>query len=150
MNSRGFTVIEIMVALVIFSIVLLPLTTLLVADSKFENKYEQKQVALLVAKNELEKAKRSFKKIADEEYGVTMGGRLWNIELAVEKDERAQLHAGKKGQTQQVSPGGTQTQDQQAAPEPVAIVKQFVTVRVSRANDTNVLADLRVLKETYR
>lgn len=45
MSKSGFTVMEILVALFIFSIVLLPLTELLVADSKFEKKYEQKRVA---------------------------------------------------------------------------------------------------------
>jgi type II secretion system protein I len=150
MNTRGFTVMEILVALFIFSIVLLPLTELLVADSKFEKKYEQKRVAMLVAKNELEKAKRRFKKLENEEYQVSMAGREWNVELQIEEKELALVPGQKSRPIQEVAPGGIRASGQPALQAPSPIAKQFITVRVSRLADTNALAEFRVMKETYK
>lgn len=151
MSKSGFTVMEILVALFIFSIVLLPLTELLVADSKFEKKYEQKRVAMLVAKNELEKAKRRFKKLENEEYQVTMGGREWNIELKVEEKELALVPGQNSRPIQEITPGtGIQVPGQPAQTVTSAVAKQYITVRVSRSSDTNALAEFRVMKETYR
>jgi type II secretion system protein I len=150
MNRHGFTVMEILVALFIFSIVLLPLTELLVADSKFEKKYEQKRVAMLVAKNELEKAKRSFKKAENEEYQVSMAGREWNVGIRVEEKELALVPGQNARPINEMTQGGTQTPGQPAPTAPSAIAKQFITVYVSRTSDTNTLAEFRVMKETYK
>jgi type II secretion system protein I len=150
MNSRGFTVMEILVALFIFSLVFLPLTELLVADSKFEKKYEQKQVAMLVAKNELEKAKRCYKKSENSEYQVTMAGKSWNVELAVEEKELAQVPGQKAQQPQSITTGEISASGQVKPSALSTITKQFITVRVSRSPDTNALAEFRVLKETYK
>jgi len=146
MNSRGFTMIEILVALLLFSIILLPLTSLLVADSKFEKKYEQKQVALLVAKNELEKAKRTYRKVDNNQYQVTMAGRVWNVELQVKESERVTV----QGTVQAPRPLGMPLASLDSAHAPTVIAKQFITIKVSRDNDSTVLAEFRVLKETYQ
>lgn len=126
MNSKGFTLIEIMVSLVIFSLVFLPLTAVLVAESKFEQKHEQKMVAMAVAKNEIETAKKTYVSLSDETYRVSMAGRTWNVQRIVEGKEVADT-----GRTW---------------PIPLTAV----TIRVSREKDTALLAEIRVLKETYR
>jgi type II secretion system protein I len=144
MNSRGFTVMEILVALFIFSIIVLPLAELLSADSKFEKKYEEKQVAMLVAKNELEKAKRSYKKPVNDTFQVTMAGKKWDIAIAVEEKELALVPARKTLQTGQLPT------DSILPVKPETIGKRFITVRVSRPSDTATLAEFRVMKETYK
>lgn len=150
MNPRGFTVMEILVALFIFSIVFLPLTELLVADSKFEKKYEQKQVAMLVAKNELEKAKRCYKKTEDKEYQVTMAGKSWNVVIAVEEKELAKVPGQSVQQSQSITAGEIPALGQVKPSALSTIAKQFITVRVSPSSDTNALAEFRAMKETYR
>jgi type II secretion system protein I len=125
-RDAGFTLVEILVALMIFSLVMLPLTALLVAESKFESKHEQKLVAMLVAKNEIEKAKGAAGIIADDEYTVEMAGRRWSVSRTVENSEVALSAAGRKEQY------------------------GYITIRVGRENDTVALADIRVMKETYR
>lgn len=150
MSKSGFTVMEILVALFIFSIVLLPLTELLVADSKFEKKYEQKRVAMLVAKNELEKAKRQFKKLENEEYQVSMAGREWRVELKLEEKELAVVPGQNARLMPQMDSGGIKPPGQPALTVTSAVAKQYITVRVSRSSDTNALAEFRVMKETYK
>lgn len=147
MSKNGFTVMEILIALFLFSIVLLPLTELLVADSKFEKKYEQKRVAMLVAKNELEKAKRGFKKLKNEEYRVSMAGREWTVELTLEEKELALVPGQSARSIPRTDSGGIRLPVLQA---PSAIAKQFITMRVSHPSDTNALAEFRVMKETYK
>lgn len=126
MNNKGFTLIEIMVALVIFSLIFLPLTAVLVAESKFEQKHEQKLVAMAVAKNEIETAKKTYNRLADETYQVRMAGRTWNVQRTVEGNEIA---------------GRDSTLPKQLT---------TVTIRISREKDTVSLAEIRVLRETYR
>ena len=126
MNSKGFTLIEIMVALVIFSLVFLPLTAVLVAESKFEQKHEQKLVAMAVAKNEIETAKKTYVRLSDETYQIRMAGRVWDVQRTVEGNEIA---------------GRDSTLPKQLT---------TVTVRVSREKDSASLAEIRVLKETYQ
>jgi type II secretion system protein I len=126
MNSRGFTLIEILVAMLIFSLVFLPLTAVLVAESKFERSYEQKLAALAIAKSEIEKAKRSFGKLEESEYRVRMAGKLWNVERTVDVGEGAILS------------------------DSSGLQLSTIRIRVARDNDTQTLADLQVLKETYR
>ncbi|MBN2036358.1 MAG: prepilin-type N-terminal cleavage/methylation domain-containing protein [Chitinispirillaceae bacterium] len=126
-NNRAFTLIEILVAIMLFSLLLLPLTALLIAESKFEKRHEQKMIALLIAGNEIEKSKRAFGECEGEEYTVTMAGFRWDVERIVETEEGAIVDTGS------------------------AVVKQsLVTIRVRREDDTVTLADLRVLRETYR
>jgi type II secretion system protein I len=125
-NKGGFTLIEIMVALVVFSLVFLPLTALLVAESKFEANYRRKQVALMVAKNEIEKCKRSFGATRDDGYTVVMAGKPWEVRRSVEECDPA------------------------AITDSTAIRRMFITVRVSRDRDTTALAELRVMREAYR
>jgi type II secretion system protein I len=126
MNNRGFTLIEILVAMLIFSLVFLPLTAVLVAESKFERSYEQKHAALAIAKSEIEKAKRSFGKLEESEYRVRMAGKAWNVERSVDVGEGAILS------------------------DSSGVQLCTIRVRVSRDNDTQTLADLQVIKETYR
>jgi type II secretion system protein I len=126
MNNRGFTLVEILVAIVIFSILLLPLTGVLIADSKFEERHERKTVAILVAKNEIEKCKELFSDLEEKEYSVPMAGRIWNVSRTVETEEGAIID--------------TLTR----------VKKTFITVRVTRENDTVRLADFRVMRETYK
>jgi type II secretion system protein I len=151
MNTRGFTVMEILVALFIFSIVLLPLTELLVADSKFEKSHEQKLTALLVAKNEVEKVKRTYKKIENGTYQVAMAGKQWNVALSVEEKERTLIPASSVTPVQPPQQRGMPLPPPSSPlPAPSTFMKRFITVTVSRANDTNVLAEFRVLGETYK
>jgi type II secretion system protein I len=124
-SCPGFTLVEILVSLVIFSLILLPLTAVLVAESKFGRSYEQKYTALIVAKNEIETAKKCFTRLSDEEYRVTMAGREWLVQRIVEE--------------------AVNERDTVLPFSPLA-----VTVRISRVKDAAVLAELRVLKETYQ
>jgi general secretion pathway protein I len=125
-SDRGFTLVEILVALMIFSLVLLPLTAVLVSESKFERSYQRKLVAMLVAKNEMEKTKAASGFLEDGDYIVEMAGRRWNVSRTLENSEVTLTDGTVKGQ------------------------HGFITIRVGRENDTAVLADLRVMKETYR
>ena len=126
MNNRGFTLIEIMVALLVFSLIFLPLTAVLVAESKFERVYERKQVAMTIAKNEIEKAKRTFRQLSDEEYQTAMAGKLWSVERTVRRGEAAVLADSAK------------------------VPIDTILLRVRAESDTTVLAEFQVLKETYR
>ena len=126
MNSRGFTLVEIMVAMTIFSLVFMPLVAVLVAESKFERSYERKQVALAVAKNEIESAKKSYRRLENEAYQVHNAGKLWRVERNVDDSEVTVL------------------------PDSTRLGLSVVTVRVYGEKDTAPLADLRVLKEPYR
>ena len=126
MSDRGFTLVEILVAIVIFSILLLPLTGVLIAESRFEERHERKTVAMLVAKNEIEKSKKAFGDIEENEYTVTMAGRVWNVSRTVETEEGAIIDTLLK------------------------IKKTLITVRVTRENDTVRLAEFRVMRETYK
>jgi type II secretion system protein I len=125
-DCRGFTLVEILVALFIFSMVFLPLTAVLTAESKFERLHERKMTALLVAKNELEKSKKRWGKETAEEYQVVMAGTVWNVARTVENAGDA------------------------LADSAACYGKRFVTVRVGAEKDTATLAELRVVKETYR
>jgi len=124
MNIRGFTLVEILVALFVFSLVFLPLTAVLTAESKFERNYERKKTALLVAGNEIEKYKGLDAADDNQEYRVLMAGKTWNVRRSVETAE--------------------------AVADSAALEKKFVTVSITAENDSVVLAELRVLKETYR
>jgi prepilin-type N-terminal cleavage/methylation domain-containing protein len=126
-NNRAFTLVEIIVAIMIFSLLMLPLTALLIAESKFEKRHEQKTIAMMIAGNEIEKSKRVFGYCEEEEYTVTMAGLRWNIERIVETEEGAIVDTGS-----------------------AAIKQSLVTIRVRREKDTGTLADLRVMRETYR
>ena len=126
MNDRGFTLVEILVAILLFSILLLPMTGVLIAESKFEERHERKTMAMLVAKNEIEKCIKSSGVLEEKEYTVTMAGRVWNVSRSVETEEGAIV-------------------------DTLSILKKtFITVRVTRDNDTVRLADFRVMRETYR
>jgi len=126
MNNHGFTLVEILVAIMIFSILLLPLTGVLIAESKFSERHERKITALLVAKNEIEKSKKTYSGQDNDEYTVTMDGRNWTVTRTFETEEGAIVDTL------------------------ATIKKTFVTVRVTRENDTTRLAEFRVLKETYK
>lgn len=117
---------EILVALVLFSLIFLPLTTLFVAESKFERKRGQKMTAMLVAKNELEKQKKINGKNENEDYQVTMAGQQWNVYRTVETGEAAAVDTA------------------------AAIKKVIATVRVTAERDTSTLAEFSVMRETYR
>lgn len=125
MNARGFTLVEVLVALFVFSIMFLPLAVVLSAESKFERSYERKTTALLVAGNEIEKYKRKDAAGDNREYGVFLAGRSWTVRRTLETVE-----AG--------------------AADSAVYKESYLTVSVSPANDTAVLAELRVIKETYR
>jgi type II secretory pathway pseudopilin PulG len=125
--ETGFTLVEILVAFLIFSIVLLPLTAVLVAESKFERKHELKQVAILVAKNEIERSKTFRGVLENKEYIIDMAGVPWNVRREIENKEIAVAGAGPKD----------------------AIQNCLITISVGRANDTATLAVFRVMKETY-
>ena len=126
MNNKGFTLVEILVALVLFSIIFLPLTGLLSAESKFEQKREQKMTAILVAKNELEKLIKPDGKQENGDYQVAMAGRLWNVYRTVETGEGAITDSAK------------------------VFKRAMVTVRVTAEHDTAMLAEFSVMRETYR
>jgi prepilin-type N-terminal cleavage/methylation domain-containing protein len=126
MNDRGFTLVEILVAIVLFSILLLPLTGMLIAESRFQERHERKTTAMLVAKNEIAKSIKASGNLESKEYTVTMAARVWNVSRLVETEEGAII-------------------------DTLAIIKKtFVTVRVTRENDTVRLAEFRVLRETYK
>jgi type II secretion system protein I len=127
MGVRGFTLVEVLVALFIFSVVFLPLTGVFVAESKFERAHERKMIALLVAKDEIEKNKGHYGKEGDEEYQVTMAGSVWNVRRSEENEE---LAAG--------------------ADSSKLRKKSFITVSVAGEKDTACLAEFRVMRETYR
>ena len=122
----GFTLVEILVAIFIFSILLLPLTALLIAESKFAAKHEQKTIAMLVAKNEIETGKKAALAVESGEYTVTMGGKTWDVVRNVETGEGAAVDTSH------------------------LLKKTFVTVKVSRENDTVTLAEFRVMREVWR
>lgn len=126
MSERGFTLVEILVAIVIFSILLLPLTGVLIAESRFEERHERKTVAMLVAKNEIEKSKKAFGELEGNEYTVKLAGRVWNVSRTVETEEGAIIDTLSK------------------------VKKTFITVRVTRENDTVRLAEFRVMREMYK
>jgi type II secretion system protein I len=126
MNDRGFTLVEILVAIMLFSILLLPLTGVLIAESKFEERYERKTTAMLVAKNEIVKSVKAFGDLEEKEYTVTMAGRVWNVSRSVETEEGAII-------------------------DTLSIIKKtFITVRVTRENDTVRLAEFRMMRETFK
>jgi len=125
-NRKGFTLVEILVALVLFSLIFLPLTSLFVAESKFEKKRGQKMTAMLVAKNELEKQKKTNGKNENGDYQVDMAGQHWNVYRTVETGEGAVVDTT------------------------TAIKKVIVTVRVTAERDTSTLAEFSVMRETYR
>jgi type II secretion system protein I len=126
MNNRGFTLVEILVAIVLFSILLLPLTGVLIAESKFEERYERKTTAMLVAKNEIEKSIKAFGNLEAKEYTVTMAGRVWKVSRSVETEQGAIV-------------------------DTLSVIKKtFISVRVTRENDTVRLAEFRVMRETYK
>jgi hypothetical protein len=117
MNDRGFTLVEILV---------LPLTGMLIAESRFQERHERKTTAMLVAKNEIAKSIKASGNLESKEYTVTMAARVWNVSRLVETEEGAII-------------------------DTLAIIKKtFVTVRVTRENDTVRLAEFRVLRETYK
>jgi type II secretion system protein I len=122
----GFTLVEILVAIFIFSILLLPLTALLIAESKFAAKHEQKIIAMLVAKNEIETGKKAVLAVESGEYTVTMRGKTWNVVRTVETGEGAAIDTS------------------------LVLKKTFVTVRVSKENDSVKLAEFRVMREIWR
>jgi type II secretion system protein I len=126
MNDRGFTLVEILVAIMLFSILLLPLTGVLIAESKFEERYERKTTAMLVAKNEIVKSVKAFGDLEEKEYTVTMAGRVWNVSRSVETEEGAII-------------------------DTLSIIKKtFITVRVTRENDTVRLAEFRMMREMFK
>ena len=125
-NSRGFTLIEIMAAMVIFSLVFMPLTAILVAESKLSNKSERKRVAMLVARNELEKIKRHWEEPKDEEYDVPMAGKQWRVKRVIDTEEKVK------------------------AKETATVQLCGITISVSAEKDTTTLAEFKVLRETYR
>lgn len=126
MNKRGFTLVEILVAIMLFSILLLPMTGVLIAESKFEERHERKTTAMLVAKNEIEKSLKTFGDLDEKEYTVTMAGRAWKVARSVETEEGAIIDTLS------------------------TIKKTLITVRVTRDNDTVRLAEFRVMRETYQ
>ncbi|MBN1128442.1 MAG: prepilin-type N-terminal cleavage/methylation domain-containing protein [Chitinispirillaceae bacterium] len=125
-DRSGFTLVEILVAIFIFSVLLLPLTALLIADSKFAAKHEQKVIAMLVAKNEMEKAKKMVGTLEEGDYAVTMADKAWNVSTKVETEEGALLDTFRM------------------------IKKTYVTIGVRRENDTVTLSEFRILRETWR
>ncbi|MCU0608683.1 MAG: prepilin-type N-terminal cleavage/methylation domain-containing protein [Chitinispirillaceae bacterium] len=126
LSAGGFTLIEIMVAMVVFSLVFLPLTAILVAESKLGAASERKRVAMLVARNELEIAKKTRLDLTDETYDVPMAGKTWRIQRIVENGE------GISDKNEKV------------------VQLTAVSVRVSEAHDTSALADFSVIRETYK
>jgi prepilin-type N-terminal cleavage/methylation domain-containing protein len=125
-KENGFTLIEILAALVLFSIIFFPLGGLLVSESKLQRKYEDKQCAVQIAKSEIEKVKGCAWPVDDKSYQVEMAGHRWDVNTTVKKDSGMTVL-------------GTEI-----------IQPQYIAVKVSRENDTLVLADFAVLKETYK
>jgi type II secretion system protein I len=126
MNKRGFTLVEIIVAMTIFSLVFLPLVAVLVAESKFERSYERKQVALMVAKNEIELVKKQRRNVEADDYNVENAGRRWRVERSVDAAEASLM------------------------PDSAKLELCVVRIKVFGEKDTASLADLSVLKETYQ
>lgn len=126
MNNRAFTLVEILVAIMIFSLLLLPLTGVLIAESRYRERYERKIVAMLVAKNELERSKKMYAQAEGDEYTVTMAGRVWNVTRTVVTGEGALLDS-------------MQT-----------VRQSLVTIGVTRENDTLKLAEFSMIREIWR
>ena len=140
MSDRGYTVVEVLVALILFSIIVLPIADLFVAESRFNKKYEQKIVSMMVAQNELEKAKQAIVIPQSDEYTVSLYGKEWRVKRTVSTVERSIS-----------SVTDTNLKPLQGLPQKeMASSKTFITVSVRRENDTGSLCEFRVMKETYQ
>lgn len=125
-GNAGFTIVEILAALVLFSIICFPLAGLLVSESRLQGTYQAKCYAVEIARSEMEKVKGCRRPLENRSYQVEMAGRRWDVERRVEKDS------------------GMLVMDAQIV-EP-----QFITITVSRETDTLDLADFRIMQEVYR
>ncbi len=92
-NSRGFTLIEIMVALVIFAVLSVTLLTRLGGDIRSEQLLEEKTLASIVAENVLTemRIKKDWSSVSDNKSTVEMAGKKWSVTTAVKETEDENL-----------------------------------------------------------
>ena len=124
-KPSGFTLIEVLVAVVLFALMVMPAAGMLYAEGKLQRKYEEKSRAMLVAKSEIERWKAWPGELKDREYAVPSHGRSLSVRLRVEIGEGA-LQFG----TSLIRP-------------------EILTISVASDNE-RVLCELRVMRETYK
>ncbi len=124
-KSPGFTLIEVVVAVVVFALMITPAIGVLYAEGKLQRKYQEKSRAMLIAKSEIERWKAWPGDLKEFERPVVSNGRTWHVTLSVEPSEEA-LRIGRR-----------------------IIRPEFITVSVVNENG-NALAEFRVMREPYR
>ncbi len=93
-NSKGFTLVEVMVAVAVFAAMAVSMS--LVSSQSSVNSYrlEQKTVALWVAQNQLVDIKiKPFPNVGESKADVTMGNRDWKVVTKVNKSKFENLQA---------------------------------------------------------
>ena len=88
-NQKGFTLIEIMVALVIFSLLSVTLLVRLGGDIRSEQVLEEKTLASIVAENFLTelRIKKDWSSVNNDKLTVEMAGRKWDVTTTVKDTE---------------------------------------------------------------
>lgn len=88
-RCRGFTLIEIMVALVIFAVLSVTLLVRLGSDMRSEQALEEKTLASVVAENVLTelRIKKDWSAVNNNKSTVEMAGRKWDVATTVKDTE---------------------------------------------------------------
>ncbi len=88
-RCRGFTLIEIMVALVIFAVLSVTLLVRLGSDMRSEQALEEKMLASVVAENVLTelRIKKDWSAVNNNKSTVEMAGRKWDVATTVKDTE---------------------------------------------------------------
>ncbi len=124
-KRSGFTLIEVMVAIVLFALMVMPAAGILYAEGKLQRKYEEKSRAMLIAKSEIERWKAWPGDLKDRAYDVPSHGRSLVVRLRVKTGEGA-LQFG----TRFIRP-------------------EILIISVADDKD-RVLCELQVMRETYK
>ncbi len=102
-SCAGFTLIEVMVALVIFAVLSVTLLTRLGENLRAEHYLQTKLLATQVADNALNelRIKRDWSAIADKSDEVDMAGQTWQVKMSVvdtdnENLKKVEVQVGQK------------------------------------------------------
>lgn len=97
----GFTLVEIMVALIIFAVMSVTLLVRLGDNIRAEQSLETRTLAMLVAENTLAemRAQREWSAVRDDNRTVSLAGSNWRVNVTVENTEeeflrRVDVHVG--------------------------------------------------------
>jgi type II secretion system protein I len=127
-NNKGFTIVEVLVALILFSLVSSALVLLLMSESKFRQKADDRLLAYAIAENHIEQIKGMDFILTEENLSkeIEMSGKSWfvNTELI---DEQIVVRGSD-----------------------YILRLQEMAVSVTKGNDTLPKATINFTRETYR